>query len=99
MVTAISPAWRPGTGSKTRSYTGIAARKAASKLLRDDAAGDALAGIARGVGLHVIGLGVNDDGCAPVAEERVRIGGEIHVFVQDGGLRCSVGRDHEVRHI
>lgn len=41
-------------------------------LLCDYAAGYAVAGVAGGIGLHVVGFGVDDDCGAAVAEERVR---------------------------
>ena len=39
---------------------------------RDDAAGNAVAGVAGGVGLHVVSLLVDDDGGAPIGDDAVR---------------------------
>src|SRR5271170_1604491 len=42
---------------------------------RDDATGDPVAGVAGGVGLHVVGLLMDDDGGAAVGDDAVRRGG------------------------
>ncbi len=39
------------------------------RLLGDDTAGDAVSGIARGISHHIVGMGVDDEGCAAVGEE------------------------------
>ncbi len=53
----------------------------------DDTAGDAVAGVAGGVGLHVVSLFVNDDGSAAVGDDAVRCGGvEGDVVDVEGGL-------------
>src|ERR1051326_6654543 len=68
-------------------------------LLRDDAAGDAIAGVAGRVGLHVVGLGVNHERRAGAAEERVGAVAERHQLVRER-LRRRAGLQHgEVVHV
>ena len=63
----------------------------------DDAAGDAVAGVAGGVGLHVVGLLVDDDGGAAVGDDAVRGGGvEGEVVDLEGGLTDVAFADHDV---
>jgi hypothetical protein len=63
----------------------------------DDAAGDAISGVARGVGLHVIGLFVDDDGGASVGEDAVRRGGvEGEIVDLKGGLADVAFADLDV---
>src|SRR5271170_3696113 len=53
----------------------------------DDATGDTVAGVAGGVGLHVVGLLVDDDGGASVGDDAVRRGGVKREVVDvEGGL-------------
>jgi len=70
-------------------------------LPRDDAAGDAVAGIACRIGLHVVRLGVNDQRRSTVGKQRVglRTIAEDNRVVLDGGLRGAVGLDRKVRHV
>ncbi len=59
----------------------------------DDAAGDAVAGVAGGVGLHVVGLLVDHDGGAAVGEDAVGGGGvEREVVDVEGGLAGGLRR-------
>ena len=41
------------------------------RLLRNDAAGDAVAGVAGRIGLHVVGNGVDDQGRPAIGVERI----------------------------
>ena len=68
-------------------------------LLRDYAAGYAVAGVAGGIGLHVVGFGVNDDCGAAVAEERVGAVAESYVFVIEFRGSFAFGVDGEVQHV
>jgi len=69
------------------------------RLLCDYAAGDAVAGIAGGIGLHVIAFGVDYDRSAAVAEERVRTVAEGYVGVLEGSICLAVGVNGQVQHI
>jgi len=71
----------------------------ARKLLRDYAAGDAVAGVAGGIGLHVVGFGVDDDRGAAVAEEGMRAVAESYVFVLQGRVGFAFHVDGEVQHV
>ena len=68
-------------------------------LLRDCAAGDAVSGVAGGIGLHVISLGVDDDGGAAVAEKRVGAVAEGNVVVFESGVGFAFHVDDEVLHV
>jgi len=68
-------------------------------LLRDYAAGDAVAGVSGGISFHVVSFGVNDDCGASVGEERVRAVGEGYVFVLDARGCLSFCIHGEVQHI
>ena len=70
----------------------------ASSLLRDHAAGDAVAGVAGGIGFVVVGFGVDDDRGAAVAEQRV-LAVEGHVQVLNGCTGAAFCVDDEVLHI
>jgi hypothetical protein len=67
----------------------------------DEAAGDAVAGIACRVGLHIIGLGMDDDRRPPVSEDGVRGSGvEGHILVHEGRLNRAVGTHGQIlRHV
>lgn len=69
------------------------------RLLCDCAAGDAVSGVARGVGLHVVGFGVDDDGGAAVAEDRVGTVAESDVFVLQAQVGFATRIDGEVLHV
>src|SRR5580700_7770283 len=70
------------------------------ELLGDYAAGDAIAGVAGGIGLHVIGFGVDDNRRAAVAEQRVAIGTlEGNVFVHEADLGPAFGVDRKILHV
>ena len=63
----------------------------------DDAAGDAISGVARGIGLHVVGLFVDDDGGASVGEDAVRRGGvEGEIVDLERGLADVAFADFDV---
>ncbi len=68
-------------------------------LLRHYAAGDAVAGVAGGIGLHVVGLGVDDDGGAAVAEEGVGAVAEGYVVILESGVGFAFHVDDEVLHV
>jgi len=69
------------------------------ELLCDNAAGDAVAGVAGRIGLVVVGFGVDYDGGAAVAEQRMRAVAEGYVVVLE--LRAGVAFliDGEVLHV
>src|SRR6266478_6290927 len=63
----------------------------------NDAAGDAVAGVAAGVGLHVVQLLVDDDGGAPVGDDAVGGGGvEGEVVELEGGVADVAFPDGDV---
>lgn len=68
-------------------------------LLRYYTAGDAVAGVSGGIGLHVVSFGVDDDCGAAVGEERVGAVGEGYVFALDARVRFSFRIDGEVQHV
>ena len=68
-------------------------------LLRDYAAGDAVAGSAGGIGLIVVGFGVDDDGSAAVAEERVGSLTESYVCVLKFRIGLAFRIHSEVLHV
>jgi len=69
------------------------------KLFCDHTASDAVAGVAAGIGLHVIGFGVDDEGGAAVAEQRVGAvaEGDVIIFQRCLGFSLSVGG--EILHV
>jgi len=63
----------------------------------DDAAGDAIAGVSGGVGLHVVRLLVDDDGGASVGDDAVGRGGiEREIVNFEGGLTDVAFADRDV---
>jgi hypothetical protein len=63
----------------------------------DDAAGDAVAGVAAGVGLHIVQLLVDDDGGTSIGEDVVRGRGvEGEVVDLEGGLAGVAFTDRDV---
>jgi hypothetical protein len=68
-------------------------------LLCDHAAGDAVSGVAGGVGLHIVGFGVDHDGGAAVAEQRVGAFAEGDVIILQHCLSVSFSVDGEVLHV
>ena len=74
-------------------------RESRAKLLLDHSAGDAVAGIAGWVGLHVVGFGVDYDCGAAIAEERVSVGAEVYIFIGEPDFSFSVGAYGEVGHV
>jgi hypothetical protein len=74
-------------------------QRSRTELLRYYAAGDAVAGVSGGIGLHVVSFGVDDDGGASIGEQRVRPLAEGYVFVLDAGVRFSLRIDGKVQHI
>jgi len=68
-------------------------------LLCDYAAGDAISGSAGGVGLVIVGFGVDNDGGAAVAEERMGVGAEGYIFVLEFGVGFAFGVDGKIFHV
>jgi len=82
-----------------RNKDGARFGNSGTPLRRDQAAGDAVAGVAGGVGLHVVGLGVDHEGYAAIAEKRVRVGAEGDIVIDDGRLGRAGAADGEVGHV
>ena len=61
--------------------------------------GDAVAGVAGGIGLHVVGFGVDDNRCAAVGEQGVGAGGEGDVVVLEFHAGAVRTVDIEVVHV
>jgi len=70
-----------------------------AKLLLYHTAGDAVAGIAGWVGLHVIGFGVDYDCGAAIAEERVSVGAEVYILIREPDFGFPIGAYGEVGHV
>jgi hypothetical protein len=69
-------------------------------LLCNHAAGDAVAGVTRGIRFVVIGLRVDHDGRAAVAEERMRPFTQGHVVIlESDSVGFALGVDGEVFHV
>ncbi len=68
-------------------------------LLRDYAAGDAVAGVAGGISLHVVGSGVDDDRGTAVAEKRMRSVAESYIFVFHRRIGLPFYVDDKIEHI
>src|SRR6266404_9933071 len=68
----------------------------AQRLLLNYAAGDAVAGVARGVGLLVVGLRVDHKRCSAVAEQRMAVFAERHVFILCFEMRFAIRPHGEV---
>src|ERR1700678_4030311 len=68
-------------------------------LLGNYAAGDAVAGVAGGIGLHVVGFGVDHDRSAAIAEQRVGAVGESYIFILKGGVGFAAGVHGQVEHV
>lgn len=77
----------------------LPAASAYRSLLRDCAAGDARAGVARRVGLHVVGRGMNDQRSSAVAENGVRTSTHRYIGSDRCFLRGPVGCYRKVLHI
>ncbi len=77
----------------------VAARLTSAVLLRDHAAGNAVARVAGGIGLVVVGFGVDDDCGAPVAEQRMRAVAESHVVVLQFRIGLAFRVDGKVLHV
>jgi len=65
-------------------------------LLRNHTAGNAVAGIARGIGFLVVGLGVDYEGCASVAEQRMAVAAERDVLILPLEMSFAVRAHREV---
>ncbi len=70
-----------------------------SYSLRDYAAGDAVAGVARRISFHIVGFGVDDERCASVAEHGVGVGAEVYILVLELPSGFAFLIDTEVRHV
>jgi hypothetical protein len=73
----------------------------ADRLLRDNAASDPVTGVTSGIGLHVVGPGVNQQRRATVGEERVGFAthAQHNVRIFDRCLCGAIGRHGEVGHV
>lgn len=69
------------------------------RLFCNYAAGYAVAGVSGGIGLHIVGFGVDYDGGAAVAEERVGAVGQGYVVVLQLGVGDASIVDVEVFHV
>lgn len=69
------------------------------QLFRDGAARDSVTGSASGVRLHVVGLGVDDQGGTATGEDGVIAIAHVHTRIGDGRLRLALRIDFEVRHV
>jgi hypothetical protein len=69
------------------------------RLFCDYAAGYAVAGVAGGIGLHVVGFGVDYEGRAAVAEQRVGAVGEGDVGILERNIGFTGCADGEVLHV
>ena len=67
-------------------------------LLRDDAAGDAIARVASRIGLIVVGFGVDDHRSA-IRQERVRAVLQSRVFIREPHVSFAICLDREIPHI
>src|SRR5258708_34738770 len=72
---------------------------ASNKLLCDYAAGDAVAGAARGVGLVVVSFGVDHNGGAAIAEQRMGAFAERHFFILELRIGLALGIDGKILHV
>src|ERR1700722_11101622 len=70
-----------------------------SVLLLDEAAGDATARIARGIGHQIVGLFMDYDRRAAVMKQRICSVAERHALSDERGAALSVGCDGEVGQI
>src|SRR5437868_298868 len=68
-------------------------------LLRNHPASNAIAGVARRIGLHIIGFGVDHERSATIAEQRMAVAAECDVSIVDGCLRGAIAADSEVLHV
>lgn len=68
-------------------------------LLLDHSASDPVPGVPRWIRPHVIGLGVNNDGSASIAEERMAVAAEIHVLIEQIDRCFALGVDREIVHV
>jgi hypothetical protein len=71
----------------------------AGALLCNHAAGNPVARISSGVGLHVIGFCVNDDGGSAIAEKRMAVVAKGYILVREAELGFTVGSHVEVEHV
>ncbi len=69
------------------------------RLLCNHAAGDAVAGIARGVGLLVVSLGVHHDCGASVAVQGMSVAAERDVFIHSTEMCLAVRANREVGNV
>ena len=86
----LSRKWSARSGSGRRRNPG---------LLRDCAAGDAVAGVAGGIGFVIVGFGMDDDRRAAVAEQRLWAVAEIDVIVLKLGVGDASGVHLDISHV
>src|SRR6266852_2033403 len=88
---------RPSCARLGRARAPVPTRSVpAQRLLLNHAAGDAVAGVACRVGLLVVSIGVHYECCAAVAEERMAVLAERHVFIFGFEMRFAVSADREI---
>src|SRR5580700_3210608 len=63
---------------------------------RNHTAGNSITRVACGVGLLVVSLCVNDEGCASSAEQRMAVGAEVDIFIIPLEMRFAIGVRREV---
>ncbi len=66
------------------------------KLFRNHAAGDAVSGVARGIGLLVVGLGVDNERCTAITEYRVAVVAPVDILIKNMEMRFAVRTRGEV---
>ncbi len=69
------------------------------ELLCNRSACNAVAGVPRGIGLHVIGLGVNHNRGAAISEQGVAVVAHIHGLVYERLLGGDTFCNGEIRHV
>ena len=69
------------------------------ELFCDHTTGDAIAGVAGGIGLHIVGFRVDYDRRPAIAEERVGVRAEVYVFILQFRVGLAFGVYREVQHV
>ena len=69
------------------------------RLLRNRAAGNAISSVSRGIGLQIVGFGVNDQSGPPITEHGMVAITEIDVQIRQRSFRRTVVLHGEIQHI
>lgn len=69
------------------------------RLLRNRAAGDAISGVSRGIGLQVVRFGMNDQSRSSITENGTAVVTEINVQIRQRSFRRTVVLHGEIQHI